>query len=128
MFEKIEVGSLWNREALSTLWGYESYHALARGVVTPRNSGIIILFVSEEKPGDFTQYRDRLDGRRLQWEGEKGHRTDHRIANSNESEDQIHVFHRELHRAPFAYLGRARVVKFAHLTSAPSRAEFELID
>ena len=127
-FSRILVGSKWTRQELADLWQCAAYQAIARGVVTPRDSRFIVLFVQEEKPDDFTQYDDRLAGKRLHWEGEKQHRTDSRIVNAERNQDEIHVFHRTLHRAPFTYLGRVRLVKFVHLTTDPSRAEFELID
>lgn len=127
-FDKIQVGSVWDRKELAALWGYESFHAIARGVVTPHSTNFIIIFVQEEKPDDFTQYADRLVGRELQWEGEKQHRTDDRIANAERSGDEIHVFYRKLHRDPFTYIGRVRLLRFEHRTTEPSRAQFELID
>jgi putative restriction endonuclease len=127
-FESIPVGTHWNRERLAELWGYATYHAIARGVVTPRGTNLIVLFVSEEKPTGFTPYEDLLVGQRLHWQGEKGHRTDRRIAESRENGDEIHVFHRKFHRAPFTYLGRVVLRTFEHLTTTPSRAEFDLID
>src|SRR5690606_9139604 len=35
-FAKIQVGDLFSRSELTEAWGYASYHAIARGVVTPR--------------------------------------------------------------------------------------------
>ena len=31
------------------MWGYASFHAIARGVVTPKDDNKIVLFVTEEK-------------------------------------------------------------------------------
>lgn len=127
-FESIPVGSQWDRERLAELWGYATYHAIARGVVTPRGTNLIVLFVSEEKPTGFTPYEDLLAGHRLHWQGEKGHGSDRRIAESKEKGDEIHVFYRKLRRERFTYLGKVVLVSFEHLTTTPSRAEFDLID
>lgn len=127
-FELIDVGSKWERDDLAELWGYATFHAIARGVVTPRGTNVIILFVSEEKPDDFIQYEDLLVGRKLYWQGEKGHGTDQRIAEAEANGDEIHVFHRKRHREPFTYLGKAKVQAFEHLAATPSRAEFQLVD
>jgi len=127
-FSKISAGSTWTRQELADLWNYATFHAIARGVVTPAGDNKIILFVSEEKPDDFTQYEDRLHGKTLAWEGETGHGSDARIAGAAKCGDEIHVFHRRQHRDLFTYLGIARVVKFEHCTSTPSRAVFELTD
>ena len=47
-FAKIAKGSNYSRQALAELWGYTSFHAIARGVVTPRNDNKIVLFVTEQ--------------------------------------------------------------------------------
>jgi putative restriction endonuclease len=127
-FEKIQVGSLWQRETLADLWGYETYHAIARGVVTPSGMNLIILFVEEAMPGRAAPYSNRLTGRTLHWEGEKAHGSDQRIVRAATVGDQIHVFHRLGHRSPFTYQGRARLLSFEELVDLPSRAEFELPD
>lgn len=127
-FEHIPIGSEWQREALAELWGYETYHAIARGVVTPSNSKLIILFVEEAKPGQSAPYSHRLTGRTLHWEGERGHGNDQRIQRADAAGEQIHVFHRHGHRAAYVYQGRARLRSFEQLTDFPSRAEFELPD
>jgi hypothetical protein len=38
MFAEISLGKLYSRNRLPDLWGYSSFHGLARGVVTPRDS------------------------------------------------------------------------------------------
>jgi hypothetical protein len=81
----LELGRLYTRPQLASLWGYESYHAIARGVVTPRDQDVIILFVTREKQASLTQYTDFISGDRLYWEGEKGHGTDDRIALAHEN-------------------------------------------
>ena len=71
-FARIAVGSIWDRNALAELWGYRSFHALARGVFTPAGDNKIVLFVTEQKQESQTPYTDRLEGgQRLFWEGER---------------------------------------------------------
>ncbi|GEM_PF-3158137 len=36
MFNKIYKGSSYSRPQLAELWGYASFHAIARGVITPK--------------------------------------------------------------------------------------------
>lgn len=55
-FDQIQRGEKHSRPDLADIWGYESYHALARGVVTPADDHKIILFVTEEKQDFQTQY------------------------------------------------------------------------
>lgn len=126
-FSDIHPGSKWEHVELAKLWGYESFHALARGVFTPRDSNQIILFVKEEKREGDEPYVDLLEGDTLNWHGEKGHGNDQRIAAASTRGDEIHVFYREVHRAPFTYLGRASVVSSTLLQDEPSRFVFRII-
>lgn len=126
-FTDIIPGSKWERTELAKMWGYESFHALARGVVTPRGSGLIVLFVKEEKREGDEPYADLLEGDTLHWHGEKGHGNDQRIVAASTRGDEIHVFYREVHRAPFTYLGRASLVSSILLQDEPSRFVLRII-
>jgi putative restriction endonuclease len=44
------------------LWGYQSFHAISKGVVTPSNTNSIIFFVTKDKQEALTQYNDYIDG------------------------------------------------------------------
>lgn len=48
-FGQITVSQSYSRNELAKLWGYASMHAIARGVVTPKDDNKIILFVTREK-------------------------------------------------------------------------------
>ena len=61
-FSEVTVGGPYSRNNLADLWGYASYHAIARGVVTPRDDNKIVLFVTEQKQKSGTPYADRLVG------------------------------------------------------------------
>lgn len=126
-FDSISKGSEWDRNKLANLWGYQSFHALARGVFTPAGQRLIVLFVTEQKQESLTQYDDRLVGKVLHWEGEDGHQNDLRIAHAGEKGDEIHVFYRERHHEPFRYLGEVRVKEATLLTSQPSQFELEVV-
>jgi len=125
-FENLHTGELYSRPALADLWGYSGYQALARGVVTPRDSNIIILFVTEEKQALQEQYADRLVGHILQWEGPTDHFAEDRMANAQGNGDEIHVFHRQHHHTDFEYLGRATVLTVEHRIDRPSSFQFRL--
>lgn len=126
-FDSISKGSEWDRNELANLWGYQSFHALARGVFTPAGQRFIVLFVTEQKQESLTQYDDRLVGKVLHWEGEDGHQNDLRIAHAGENGDEIHVLYRERHHEPFRYLGEVRVKKATLLTKQPSQFELEVV-
>jgi hypothetical protein len=55
-FANISKGATYSRQVLAELWGYASFHAIARGVVTPRGDNKIVLFVTEEKQPSAEQY------------------------------------------------------------------------
>ncbi len=125
-FDHIAVGSKWTRQELAKAWGYRAYQAFARGVFTPKGEKVIILFVSREKPSDFTQYQDGLSGDYLRWEGELGHANDQRIVRAGQSGEQVHVFYRQEHRDPFTYLGQAILRDHRLLSNQPSQFTFQL--
>src|SRR5437773_790470 len=96
-FEQLEIGQSYSRPELAKLWGYQSYNALARGVITPTSSNKIVLFITKEKQSHLTQYQDSLDGTNLSIEGEKNHAADSRIINAATAGDEIHLFYRNRH-------------------------------
>ena len=123
----LELGRLYTRPELAELWGYESFHAIARGVVTPRDHDTIVLFVTREKQESLTQYQDVLSGDRLHWEGEKGHGNDDRIARAHETGEEIHLFYRDVHHTPFRYHGQVLLTRFTRLGDQPSKFTFALV-
>lgn len=126
-FSGIKVGSVWDRKQLADHWDYRSFHAFGRGVFTPKGDNKIVLFVKEEKRDEDEQYEDKLVSNVLHWHGEKGHRTDRRIANAQEADDEIHVFYRPNHRSPFRYLGLARTKRVEFRSTEPSKFVLELL-
>ncbi len=105
-FDTLEIGKKYDRPELATLWGYKSFQAISKGVVTPRGTDFIILFVTKEKQEALTQYNDYIDGDLLFWEGEQGHGTDKRIINAASADEEIHLFYRDIHHSPFVYYGQ----------------------
>ena len=58
----LTIGAKYTRPDLAAAWGYESHHAISRGVVTPQGEKVIILFVTRLKQEALTQYADYLSG------------------------------------------------------------------
>ena len=112
-FAKITKDSGYSRQTLAKLWGYTSFHAIARGVVTPRNDNKIILFVTEEKQSSAEQYSDRLSDNTLEWEGPTDHFAEDRMLNAEANGEEIHLFHRKRHHSDFTYCGRLKVMSHA---------------
>lgn len=125
-FQLLQIGQTYDRPYLAKLWGYEGYQGLSRGVVTPRGSGVIILFVTKEKQESLTQYSDYLDGSRLIWEGEQGRGSDRRIVEAGDRGEEIHLFYRERHHSPFVYYGVILLKEHALSKSGPSKFVFHV--
>ncbi len=125
-FDKIMKGREYSRKELAAIWGYASYHAIARGVVTPQNDNKIVLFVTEQKQDFQEQYADRLKGAILEWEGPTDHFAERRMLDARTSGDQIHVFYRVRHHMDFTYLGQGLVVSHERYTDRPSKFRLEV--
>lgn len=126
-FAKIAKGSSYSRQTLAELWGYTSFHAIARGVVTPRNDNKIVLFVTEEKQSSAEQYADRLSGNTLEWEGPTDHFAEDRMLNAEANGEEIHLFHRERHHSDFTYCGRLKVLSHTLHGNRPSHFKFAVL-
>jgi putative restriction endonuclease len=126
-FENINKGTAYSRHELAELWGYSSFHAIARGVVTPKNDNKIVLFVTKEKQATFEQYSDRIIGNILEWEGPTDHFAEDRILKAKNIGDEIHLFYRERHHMDFIYQGYLKVIEYRLHTDKPSRFKFEII-
>lgn len=125
-FSVLQIGARYDRPTLAQLWGYESFQAISRGVVTPRGSTQIILFVTRVKQASFTQFNDFTSGDLLYWEGESGHGSDDRIIGAPAADVEIHLFYREIHHTPFEYRGLIELLTHELRTTDPSRFVFRL--
>jgi hypothetical protein len=127
-FSKVRRGTEYTRGELSDLWGYAGYQAIARGVVTPAQDNKIVLFVTENKSSDRTQYQNRRRGSVLEWEGPTDHFAEDRMAGSPANGDQIHVFYRMHQKDRFEYLGQYRIRHYRPNAARPSHFQLELIE
>ena len=126
-FAKVTKGATYSRQTLAELWGYASFHAIARGVVTPRDDNKIIIFVTEQKQSSAEQYADRLAGNILEWEGPTDHFAEDRMLNAETNGEEIYLFHRERHHSDFTYCGRLKISTHVFHTDRPSRVQFTVI-
>ncbi len=74
---------------MAEAWGYESFHAIAKGAVKPRATPYIILFITREKQELQTQYEDHLENGVLEIEGETNHAADNRMINAQRTTNKI---------------------------------------
>jgi hypothetical protein len=125
-FDALEFGQTYERSFLAKLWGYQSFHALSKGVVTPAGTRYIIFFVTKDKQEALTQYNDYIDGNMLFWEGEEKHSSDKRVTEANKNGDEIHLFYREIHHTPFVYFGKISLTDYQLRENAPSEFVFRI--
>ena len=127
-FEKVIKGRTYSRPTLASLWGYSSFNAISRGVVTPKGDNKIILFVTAEKQASSEQYADRLAGKTLEWEGPNDHFAESRMVRAASNGDEIHLFYRDRHHMDFTYLGQLSVERYEPFMDRPSRFRFTIVD
>ena len=125
-FDSLEFGQIYERPLLARLWGYQSFHAISKGVITPVNTNYIILFVTKDKQDALTQYNDYIDGNMLFWEGEKKHSSDKRVVEATRNGDEIHLFYREIHHTSFVYFGKISLTDYQLRENAPSEFVFRI--
>lgn len=125
-FTPLEFGQSYERPFLAKLWGYQSFHAISKGVVTPSNTNYIIFFVTKDKQETLLQYNDYIDGNMLFWEGEEKHSSDKRVIEAGKNGDEIHLFYRDVHHTPFVYFGKILLTDFQLRKDAPSEFVFRI--
>lgn len=123
-FADLEFGRSYDRPFLAQLWGYDSFHALSKGVVTPAATHYIILFVTKQKQESLPQYNDYVDGNLLFWEGEEKHSSDRRVIDAQAHDDEVHLFYRETHHTPFTYFGTIHLAEHQLRDTIPSQFVF----
>jgi 5-methylcytosine-specific restriction enzyme A len=110
-FDDLVLGEAYDRPHLAKLWGYTDWHAIGRGVVTPVEQKVVVLFVTKKKQAGLVQYEDHFEGDTLFMEGERGATAaNNRLKNARANGDMIVLFYRERHHTPFIYYGAIELV------------------
>ena len=125
--DPLEIGRGYERKVLALLWGLGGFQAIGRGVFTPKGAGQIFLFVTRERLGWMTPYKNFLDDDLLFWDGEKGHGSDERIASASRTGEEIHLFYRDSRLTPFIYYGKAIMIRCNRFTDRPSEFVFNVV-
>ena len=125
--DPLEIGKGYDRKVLAQLWGLAGFQAIGRGVFTPKGAGQIFLFVTRERLGWMTPYKNFLDDDLLFWDGEKGHGSDDRIASASRNGEEIHLFYRDHRLTPFTYYGKVVMVRCNRFTDRPSEFVFNVV-
>ncbi len=123
-FRLVRLGEGYTREELAKLWGFAGREAITKGVFCPAGDNKILLFVTQIKRHDLTQYKDHVAGENLYWEGETKHLHDRRIERASERRDEIHLFYRHRERTPFLYLGTLELLWHEPHADRPSQFVF----
>jgi 5-methylcytosine-specific restriction enzyme A len=123
-FERLVRGEVYHRPELASLWGYQSWNAISRGVITPAGQNVVMLFVTKEKQQTLTQYQDHFEGDQLHWEGETNHGNDSRLVDAESVGDEIQLFYRHRHHSPFTYYGQIHLFSHDLRATEPSRFVF----
>lgn len=117
----LDVDNVYTRDDLRDLFDITDA-TLNNGVFRPKGTQSVWLFITEYKTADRTQYRDRLDGNTLYWQGQSLGRTDHLIIDHAAQDLELLVFFRsrkyEFPGAGFRYLGQYAYV--SHHGSLPT--------
>ena len=125
-FVNLNVGDFYSRNKLADLWGYDGYQAISRGVITPKKTNIVVLFVTMEKQSSLTQYSDYISDDYLYWEGEEKGGSNQRIINSGLNKDSIHLFYRHRHHQDFEYKGLVIMETFVLSEIGPAKFVFKI--
>ncbi len=125
--DPLQIGIGYERKDLALLWGLGGIEAISRGVFTPKGCAQLFLFVTRERLGWMTPYKNFLDGDLLFWDGEKGHRSDERIASASRNGEEIHLFYRDQRLTPFTYYGKMVMIRCDRFTDRPSEFVFSVI-
>lgn len=124
---KLEIFSKYTQKELAKLWGYKSYDAIRRGVVTPSGEDIIILFLTLGKGSETDANTNRIEGSELYMCGEEKHGHDKRINdNLTTPKDKIYLFMRDSDHSQYVYYGEITLIDSTINDTIPSLFKFEV--
>jgi putative restriction endonuclease len=91
--ERLTVGSIYTRDDLKSLLETND-STLNTGIFQPAGFDSVLLFVTEKKTADRTQYADRLEGDVLHWQGQTQGRKDALIVEHGKRGLELLLFYR----------------------------------
>lgn len=124
-----EIGKTYTRGEISKLLQSKDSN-IRNGVFRPKGRDFIIIFVTENKTKDRTQYKDHLAGDLLLWEGQKSGRTDSDIIRHLEDRKELLLMYRlfRKERLDYSFLYVGRLLYITHRKGSPSNFQFRLLD
>lgn len=122
--DSLKVGESYERPFLARLLGYQTFHAISRGIVTPSTSKTIIIFVTKENQDVLPDYSNFIEGDLLHMDGQTNHANDNRIVNSKNGSEAVYMFYREKHHSVFVYYGKVVLLEYQINENQPSKFIF----
>lgn len=108
---QLTEGHIYTRAELSEMLGTRDA-TINTGIFQPKYYDSVLLFITEKKPMDRTQYVDRFEGDTLYWQGQIAGRKDTLIISHERQRIEILVFYRSAKKeypgSGFRYEGRFR--------------------
>ncbi|MGI8857398.1 MAG: hypothetical protein ACR2JW_16805 [Thermomicrobiales bacterium] len=89
----LHTGQIYTRDDLQKQFDITDM-TIRTGIFVPRGYDSIWLFITEKKPNGMTDYRDYLDGNKLDWDGQTSGRKDRLIIEHERNGFEILVFYR----------------------------------
>jgi putative restriction endonuclease len=124
--DQLVPGHVYSREVLREML-HTVDATINNGVFRPAGYTSVLLFVTKYKTPDRTQYKDRLDGNVLHWEGQTSGRSDSLVETHRSTGLELLLFFREDKRqypkAGFSYIG-----EFAYRSHAGSKPASFILD
>lgn len=123
----LEIEHTYTTDDLSTIIGVDPVSMQRKGVITRKDSNLLIILVTLQKRSDATPYNDHLDGSVLHWEGQT--RGKHAERYMQAGTHEVFTFIRQQPRTPYTYYGRAVPLRFRiHPPGRPSQVELHLYE
>jgi hypothetical protein len=113
----VTEGSIYTREELKELL-HSRDATINTGVFRPAGFSSILIFITKNKTPDRTQYKDRLEGNTLYWQGQTTGRTDALIVEHRRRDLELLVFYRD-HKGEHPGAGFCYKGTFTYVTHKP---------
>ena len=126
-FDHITIEENYSRERLAKLWATNGIRGFSRGVFTPAQTNLIILFVTQKKDSAATQYDDYIIDDFLYWDGEEKGQNNNRVINARKNKEEIHLFYRQSARQNFKYHGLLELLDYVIADVLPYKFIFQII-
>jgi len=117
--EKLAVGNVYTRAQLREIFNTNDAN-INNGVFPLKGYQSVVLFITENKTPDRTQFIDKLDGDVLYWQGQALSRSDQRILNPQADGVELLVFYR-LSRNQYPGAGFVFEGQFEYVTHQGSK-------